>query len=151
MILCWLQNAGMESKDPDDTLLATECRNGEQRPRWYFVGYRMQEWRAKTQMILCWLQNVGMESKDPDDTLLATECRNGEQRPRWYFVGYRMWEWRAKSQMILCWLQNVGMDSKDPYNTMPMHRMIWICAFCTCSKACFWCSLYKTLPVLFVS
>ena len=32
MILCWIQNVEMESKDQDDTLLDTECRNGEQRP-----------------------------------------------------------------------------------------------------------------------
>ena len=32
MILYWIQNVGMESKDMDDTLLDTECRNGQQRP-----------------------------------------------------------------------------------------------------------------------
>ena len=31
-ILCWIQNVGMQSKDQDDTLLDTECKNGEQRP-----------------------------------------------------------------------------------------------------------------------
>ena len=34
-------------------------------------------------------------------------------------------------------LQNVWMESKDPDDTLCMHRMIWICAFCACSKAFF--------------
>ena len=35
-----------------------------------------------------------------------------------------------------CWiLQNVIMESKDPDGTLHMRRIIWIWAFCTCSKA----------------
>ena len=34
-------------------------------------------------------------------------------------------------------LQNVWIESKGPDDTLHMHRMIWICAFCTCSKALF--------------
>ena len=34
-------------------------------------------------------------------------------------------------------LQNVWIESKSPDDTLHMRRMIWICAFCVCSKALF--------------